>query len=60
MSWEDRYDAMLAEQDGQYQEGKEEVIRVATERLRSALVNKPYSNLKAEIMDVIDELEGMR
>jgi len=51
---------MLAEQDGQYQEGKEEVIRVATERLRSALVNKPYSNLKAEIMDVIDELEGMR
>jgi len=62
MSYEDRYFAQSdynAELRGEgHEEGRSEGIALAVEKLRAVLVNKAFSNLKADIMLIIDELEG--
>lgn len=58
MSYEDRYDAMPDYNSQLQSEGYAEAIALAVDKLRAILVNKPYSNFKAEVMSVIEELEG--
>lgn len=58
MSYEDRMDAANDYAAEQQSEGFYEGIALAVDKLRAILVNKPYSNFRAEVESVIEELEG--